>query len=107
MTLKKQVVQKLHAATDDVASGKNDRFRDLVDLVMLSNMEPVSAELRAVCEETFEIRGRQGWPPAVTAHKTWVAPMEQRAVEMGLPVTTADAIINHVARYVATIAAAL
>ena len=106
MTLTKQIAQKLHAVTDDVASGKNDRFRDLVDLVMLSDLEPASAALRVVCDETFLIRGRQSWPPAILTHETWIAPMEQRAIEMGLPVTTADAIIEHVTRYVEDITAA-
>lgn len=105
MTLKKQVAQKLHAVTDNVANGTNDRFRDLVDLVMLSDLEPASADLRVVCEETFRIRNKQGWPPSIIAHSRWVAPMEQRAIEMGLPVKTADAITRHVARYVEAISA--
>ena len=96
MTLKKQIAQKLHAVTDDVAGGNNDRFRDLVDLVMLSDLEPASTQLRVVCEEMFQLRGRLSWPPAILAHETWIAPMEPRAIEMGLPVTTADAIIEHV-----------
>jgi len=106
MTLKKQIAQKLHAVTDDVAGGKNDRFRDLVDLVMLSDLEPASAALRVVCDETFLIRGRQAWPPAILVHETWIAPMQQRAMEMGLSVTTADAIVEHVTRYVERITAA-
>jgi len=65
----------------------------------------VSAALRTICEETFQIRGKQGWPPAILTHATWVAPMEQRVIEMGLPVTTADAIIEHVTRYVEEITA--
>jgi hypothetical protein len=100
MTLAKQVAQKLHAVTDDVASGKNDRFRDLVDLVLLSQVEPASTALRLVCEETFRLRDRHVWPPTIVVHDTWVKPMEQRAVDMGLPATTADAIIGHVDRYV-------
>lgn len=100
VALKKQIAQKLHAVTDNVVSGKNDRFRDLVDLVMLSDLESASVALCAVCEETFHIRDRQVWPPTIIAHETWVAPMEQRAIDMGLPVTTADAIIEHVTRYV-------
>jgi hypothetical protein len=106
MTLKKQIAQKLHAVTDDVAGGKNDRFRDLVDLVMLSDLEPASPELRVVCEETFAIRQRHGWPPEIFAHATWIAPMEQRAVEMGLHVTSATAIIEHVTDYVQRVAGA-
>jgi hypothetical protein len=62
--LVKQIAQKIHAVTEVPAPDRtNDRFRDLVDLVLLSAMEPPSPQLRAVCEETFTIRKGQGWPP--------------------------------------------
>lgn len=105
LPLKKQIAQKLHAVTEDVDSGRNDRFRDLVDLVKLSELEPPSVALRTICEETFQIRGKHRWPPAILAHDTWVAPLEQRAAEMGLPVMTAGATVDHVTHYVGEIAA--
>ena len=44
MALPKQIAQKLHAVTEVLDDGKeNDRFRDLVDIVMFSVLVPPSA----------------------------------------------------------------
>lgn len=103
--LVKQVAQKLHAVTEPSAEGRtNDRFRDLLDVVMLSAMVLPSPELRAVCEETFNIRARHGWPPEIVTYPHWIAPMEQRAREMGLDRQSADDIVAHVVQYVRDIA---
>ena len=107
MALPKQIAQKLHAVTEVLDDGKeNDRFRDLVDIVMLSVLVPPSAELRAVCEETFHIRGKHGWPPNIVTYPDWVEPMEQRAEEMGLDQKTAEEIVLYVRDYVQVIAIA-
>ncbi|HEX6537256.1 MAG TPA: nucleotidyl transferase AbiEii/AbiGii toxin family protein [Gemmatimonadaceae bacterium] len=101
----KQIAQKLHAVTEPPAEGcTSDRFRDLLDLVMLSTMVPPSPELRVVCEETFHIRARHGWPPEIVTYPHWIEPMEQRAKEMGLDQRSADDIVAHVVRYVRDIA---
>ena len=81
----------------------NDRFRDLLDLVMLSALVPPSQELRAVCEETFQLRDRHGWPPEVVAYPHWIEPMEQRAKEMGLDQRSANDIVAHVEAYIRAI----
>ncbi len=107
LPLTKQVAQKFHAATERPEDGRaNDRFRDLLDIVILSGLTPPSRELREVCEETFQIRGQQTWPPEVVAHPHWVQPMEQRAREMGLPQESAEEIVQHVLKYLRAIAAA-
>jgi Nucleotidyl transferase AbiEii toxin, Type IV TA system len=101
MALPKQIAQKLHAVTEIPEEGKtNDRFRDLIDIVMLSVLVSPSPELRAVCEETFRIRKKHSWPPNVVVNPEWIEPMEQRAREMGLTTTTADEIIAFVTNYV-------
>lgn len=103
----KQLAQKLHAVTEPPAMERtNDRFRDLLDIVMLSAMAPPSPALRAVCEETFNIRQRHGWPPAIVTYPHWIAPMEQRAKEMGLDQRSADHIVAYVVEYVRQIASA-
>ena len=86
--------------------GNLDRFRDLLDIVMLSTMAPPSTALRSVCEETFDIRQQQGWPPEVVVHPHWIEPMEQRAIEMGLDQRLAAEIAAYVAEYVRRIASA-
>lgn len=103
----KQVAQKLHAVTEAPAEERtNDRFRDLLDIVMLSTMAPSSAALRSVCEETFDIRQQQGWPPEIVVHPHWIEPMEQRAIEMGLDQRSATDIAAYVVEYVHQIASA-
>lgn len=105
--LSKQVAQKLHAATEPASEGHaNDRFRDLLDLVLLSAFVPPSAELRDACEETFAIRAKHPWPPEVVAHPHWIGPLEAYAREMGLAQTDAGEIVRHVSEYVGRIAAA-
>lgn len=97
LPLTKQVAQKLHAVTEQPEDGRiNDRFRDLLDVVLLSALAPATPALREVCEETFRIRQKHGWPPEIVAHPHWIDPMEQRAREMGLPQTTADEIVEYV-----------
>ena len=107
LPLVKQIAQKLHAVTERRdGDAPNDRFRDLVDLVMLSQLEPASPDLRAVCEETFTIRQKQLWPPAVVLYPTWVEPLKARALEMGLAITDADEIAGFVQGYIESIARA-
>lgn len=105
--LVKQIAQKLHAVTEMPAEGKtNDRFRDLLDIVMLSALVPPSAELRAVCEETFHVRQQHGWPPQIVTYPHWIDAMEKRAGEMGLDHRSAAEIKEYVVAYVRAIAAA-
>lgn len=108
LPLSKQIAQKLHAVTEVMSGGrKNERFRDIVDLVLLSGLAPASPAVRGACVETFEIRDKQPWPPRIEADETWHAPMEKLAEEMGLDVTSAEDIVQHVRSYVRDIAAAL
>jgi hypothetical protein len=104
--LTRQVAQKLHAATEVPASGRrNDRFRDLLDIVMLSALVPASTDLRTTCEETFAVRQRHAWPPEVVLHAHWREPLEQQAVAMGLAFGSADDLVASVARYITDIVA--
>jgi hypothetical protein len=105
--LPKQIAQKLHAATEPDSDGNaNDRFRDLLDLVLLSAFVPPSTELRDACEETFAIRAKHPWPPEVVAYPHWIGPLEASAREMGLVQTAAADMVRHVSEYVGRIAAA-
>ncbi len=61
---------------------------------------------RYPADQVVLLRNRHVWPPTIMVHETWVKPVEQRANDMGLPVTTADAIIGHVNGYVMEIVSA-
>lgn len=103
--LVKQIAQKLHAVSEPPEEGKtNERFRDLLDIVMLSAIAPPSPELRAVCEETFQVRAKHAWPPEIVTYPHWIEPMEQRAKEMGLDQQLADEIEKYTIEYVRRIA---
>lgn len=105
--LRKQIAQKLHAVTEQIGGKrKNDRFRDLVDLVLLSALEPAFPALREACVETFQLRNKQRWPPDIVADETWLAPMEKLAAEMGLDSRPAEVIVARVRAYVLSIDAA-
>ena len=107
LPLAKQIAQKLHAVTEEPEPGKtNDRFRDLIDLVLLSVLAPPSSELREVCEETFALRGKHDWPPTVTIPEAWVDPLEALGQSVGLQYQHAADIVFHVASYLNDIAAA-
>ena len=107
LPLTKQIAQKLHAVTEPTAEGRsNDRFRDLLDIALLSAVVPPSPELRDVCEETFAIRKKHSWPPEVVAYSPWIGPLEERAEGMGLPHATAEAIVQHLTEYVRRISSA-
>jgi hypothetical protein len=107
MPLVKQVAQKLHAMTDTLDSGHpNERFRDLWDLWVLREMVPPSLELRAVCEETFNIRARHSWPPEVVAHAHWIEPFAALSAGEGIAVPEARQAAEDVRAYVSAIAEA-
>jgi hypothetical protein len=71
-----QVAQMLHACTEVRPGRDNDRFRDLVDLLLLEEL--VAADdvprLRFACEEVFALRDRTPWPPVVTVYAGWYEP---------------------------------
>ena len=104
MPLAKQIAQKIHAVTEAFPGKENERYRDLIDLALLSTLKPASAELREVCEETFQVRDKHGWPPSIVAPASWREPLERMAGELGLAQHNADAIIDHVQQYVIDIA---
>lgn len=82
----------------DPEDGKmNDRLRDLVDIVILNVLVPLSPGLGSACEETFQIRKKHGWLPNVMVHHKWIKPIEQRASEMGLTTGTEGGTIAFVA----------
>ena len=105
LPLTKQITQKLHAVTEPPELGAtNDRFRDLVDLVLLSAIAPPSLLLREVCEETFSVRGKHSWPPKVIVYEQWVEPLTRLSAELGLEGLTATKVGALVEAYVEAIA---
>lgn len=104
-----QIAQKLHACTEVPADGRvNDRFRDLIDLVMLwdlvaEDQHPAVAE---ACREIFALRGMHTWPPQVTVFDTWPTEYEAVAAELRFPLPDVVAAAMAIQNMIAIIAAA-
>ncbi len=89
-----QIAQKIHACTEAKDGKDNDRFRDLVDLILLDELvaETDLPRVRHACVEVFSLRGMHAWPPHIQVYPLW--PDQYRALteSMGFPVTeVADA----------------
>ncbi|MGH8971847.1 MAG: nucleotidyl transferase AbiEii/AbiGii toxin family protein [Acidimicrobiia bacterium] len=86
-----QIAQKLHASTEVPGADRaNDRFRDLIDLLLLWDLVPTDQRgaVRDACQEIFTLRALHEWPPRVTVFDAW--PAEYRALAMELKFPVAD-----------------
>jgi hypothetical protein len=101
-----QVAQKLHACTDphDPPSERNDRARDLVDLLLIRNaFYPNHRDLvalRVACLDLFAARAADAetlaitprtWPPTVRPHEHWTADYATAAKAADQTTTLQDA----------------
>jgi hypothetical protein len=103
-----QVAQKLHACTEVREDRDNDRFRDLIDLLLLEEVL-ADADLPAVrlaCEEVFRLRDRHAWPPAIHIYPLWTEGYRSLALGMDFPVLEVSDAKVRVDAFVARIAAA-
>jgi hypothetical protein len=109
LPLRFHVAQKLHGMTLPPRPGKqNERFRDLVDLLLMDAMITHDyVALRAACELVFRNRNTHTWPPdlsTVSAH--WAKPFARLAEELELVETDLEAAILRVRNFVARILSA-
>lgn len=99
--LRMHVAQKLHGMTLAPRPGKrNERFRDLVDLLLLEEMVTDYSGLREACELVFEKRGTHDWPPPLDVPAHWVEPFARLAGELELPIVDAETAIVRVRAFV-------
>lgn len=83
------IAQKLHACTESPAAGHaNDRFRDLIDLILLGDLveEKARPAVREACEEIFELREMHAWPPSIVVFDGWQDPYSALAQELRFPI---------------------
>ncbi|MEO6204247.1 MAG: nucleotidyl transferase AbiEii/AbiGii toxin family protein [Mycobacteriales bacterium] len=87
VSVRYQIAQKLHACTEVPTDGRpNDRFRDLIDLLLLEELVSDWQALRAACEEIFTLRELHTWPPTVTVFDGWRDTYPALAAEVGFPI---------------------
>ena len=96
-----QIAQKIHACTEVLPDRDNDRFRDLIDLLLLAELvaDDEWPAVRAACMEVFSLRRKQAWPPTVTVYPGWPEAYSALATETEFSitdVTTAAAAVHSV-----------
>jgi hypothetical protein len=107
ISLRHHVAQKFHAVTRPIpGGGQNDRFRDLVDLLLMRQLVQDYAALRQACEEVFARRATHAWPPVIAAPESWAEPFARMAEETGLPIRDLADAVTEVERFMAEIVAA-
>ena len=101
LPLRLHIAQKLHGMTLPPRSGKrNERFRDLVDLLLMEELVTDYRGLRDACEMVFRSRGTHEWPPTLAVPPHWVDPFARQARELDLPAADADAGMKRVRAFV-------
>ena len=66
-----------------------ERFRDLIDLLLMEELVTDYAGLRDGCESVFRTRRTHDWPPIFDVPPHWVEPFARLAGELNLPVSDA------------------
>lgn len=61
-----QIAQKLHAVSSPWEDRENPRFRDIIDLILLSQLiDDFSPYEKEACLEVFQARASHSWPPVI------------------------------------------
>lgn len=103
-----QLAQKLHACTETPVDGRdNDRFRDVIDIILLRDLIPESdyPRVRAACKEIFTLRQLHPWPPTLRPPGGWASRYRALAAEIRFPIEDLDTAVRTVNELVARIAA--
>lgn len=88
LSLPFHIAQKIHAVTEPHTENRpNQRFRDLVDLLLLRPWITDLPSVRVACHTVFSQRGAHPWPPFVEAHDHWIVPFRALAETVDLPTT--------------------
>ena len=103
-----QLAQKLHACTEPVVDGRtNDRFRDLIDILLLWDLITPDARpaVTDACRQVFDGRQAHPWPPRLEPPDHWRHGYSAVAAEIAFPlaevadaVAAVDAIITQLAQ---------
>lgn len=104
LSLRYQIAQKLHACTEQFIEGReNDRFRDLIDLLLMRELTDDLPRVREACLDVFEVRAKHTWPPELVVPESWVEPYAVLAGRLKFAVTDAPAAAAEVRRFIAAI----
>jgi hypothetical protein len=103
LSLRYQVAQKLHAVTQRFEKGENDRFRDLIDLIICRDLILDLDDVREACLDTFDARALHAWPPELKVPDGWAEPYSALAREMDFPVDDVEDAAAQVGEFIGEI----
>ncbi len=107
LPLRFHIAQKLHGMTLPPRSGKrNERFRDLIDLLLMEALVTDYVGLRNACESVFRTRSTHDWPPPLDVPPHWIEPFARMAADLELPLADAEEGMNRVRAFVTRILSA-
>lgn len=103
LSLRYQIAQKLHAVTERFPDGENERFRDLIDLIICRDLIEDMSEAKEACLDTFVARDKHDWPPELLVPDGWAEPFAALAEEMDFPILDVEEAAVQVRELVAAI----
>jgi len=103
LSLRYQIAQKLHAVTQRFEEGENERFRDLIDLIICRELVANLGEVREACIDTFEARNLHSWPPTLQVPDSWAEPYAALAEEMDFPIADVGAAAAQAREFISKI----
>lgn len=108
LSLRYHIAQKIHGMTEPALDEEtpNERFRDLLDLLLMKELAGDPLEVRAACEDVFDRRGTHEWPPVVDPPDFWREPFAALAGQVGLPIENLDDAVLEAQKFVDAIAKA-
>lgn len=105
LSLRYHVAQKIHGMTQPAREGEeaNERFRDLVDLLLMRELVTDLSGLHEACAEVFATRGTHDWPPVLEPPAAWEQPFAAMADELDLPVATLEEAVAEATKFIQAI----
>jgi hypothetical protein len=103
LSLRYQIAQKIHAVTERFEERDNERFRDLIDLIICRDLVENLSDVKEACLDTFAARDAHAWPPELLVPEAWAEPFAALAEEMEFPVSDVEAAAVEVRDLIAEI----
>lgn len=92
LPLHHQLAPKIHGMTQPPrGNGRNERAKDLVDVLLLRDSLGDVAGLRSVCVTVFDKRGTHAWPPRLELQEHWRDEFGRLVSDYGLTVERLEA----------------
>jgi hypothetical protein len=84
----------------------NERFRDLVDLLLMRELTTELGGVRGACVDVFTLRGKHKWPPVLDPPPFWNEPFASLAEEVKLPLRSFEDAVREARSFIEDVEAA-